>query len=133
MKVSGRQIWIVMLCIYIVGIAYLCFMRPDDIPEMRPDLLGIPIDKIMHFIMFFPYSILAYAAFRPSEKKRALHFAVLAVIVITGAGIAIGTEQIQGLIEYRGNEIKDFYADLAGISCSTLMISAYIFTIRLEK
>lgn len=89
--------WIALLCAYIIAIAYLCFMRPDDMPEIRPDLWGIPIDKIMHFIMFFPFPILAYAAFRPVGKNRMIHLAVLAIILVTGTGVALGTEHIQGL------------------------------------
>ena len=118
--------WIALLCAYIIAIAYLCFMRPDDIPEIRPDLWGIPIDKIMHFIMFFPYPVLAYAAFRPDGRRRMIHLAVLAIILVTGTGVALGTEHIQGLIEYRGYDIKDFHADMLGMSCSAILAFMYI-------
>ena len=126
MKISERHIWIALLCTYIIAIAYLCFMRPDDMPEIRPDLWGIPIDKIMHFIMFFPFPILAYAAFRPAGKNRMIHLAVLAIILVTGTGVALGTEHIQGLIEYRGYDIKDFHADMLGMSCSAILAFMYI-------
>lgn len=133
MKISERHIWIALLCIYIAAIAYLCFMCPDDMPEIRPDLWGIPIDKVMHFIMFFPYPVLAYAAFRPAAGKRMVHLAVLVIILVTGAGVALGTEHIQGLIEYRGYDMKDFYADMIGMSCSALLTSLYILTIKPEN
>ena len=130
MKISGRHMWIALLCAYIIVITYLCFMRPDDIPEIRPDLWGIPIDKVMHFIMFFPYPALAYAAFRPACEKIMVHLAVLLIIMVTGAGVALGTEHIQGLIEYRGYEILDFYADMLGMSCSAILTFVYILIMK---
>lgn len=133
MKIQRRHTWIALLCIYIAAIAYLCFMRTDDMPEIRPDLWGIPIDKIMHFIMFFPYPVLAYASFRPAGRKRIVHLAVLTIVLVTGAGVAIGTEHIQGLIEYRGYDIKDFYADMVGMSCSSLLTCVYILTLKPEN
>ena len=126
MNIYGRHTWIALLCIYIAAVAYLCFMHPDKMPEISLDLWCIPIDKIMHFIMFFPFPVLAYAAFRPAGKKRMIHLAVLAIILVTGTGVALVTEHIQGLIGYRGNDIKDFYADMLGMSCSAILAFIYI-------
>lgn len=133
MKNCKKKIWMAALCIYVMTVAYLCFMRPDDIPQIRPDLWGIPIDKAVHFLMFFPYPVLAYAAFRPTGKRRFIHLLVLLAVMVSGAVLAIGTEFIQGLSEYRSYEISDFYADMLGIACSSIMTAAYILTVKTEN
>ncbi len=125
---SGRKryVWGALLCIYIALVAYVCFTQPDNVPELRPDLWGIPIDKVMHFIMFLPYPVVAYGAFRPESEDLLFHLGIILVIFATGAGLAIGTEQLQRFSEYRTYEIADFYADMAGMSCSALLILIYI-------
>lgn len=133
MKLKNRHIWAAMFCLYIFLVAYLCFMRPDDLPQIRPDLWGIPIDKVVHFIMFTPYPILAYAAFRPAEAKKGRHLLILLIILATGAGVAIGTEKLQGISEFRSYEITDFYADMAGMAFSTLLTAVYILMNKTEN
>lgn len=126
MKIRKRYIWLVILFIYICSVAYLCFMKPDDIPTIDPYLWGIPVDKIAHFAMFFPYPFLAYAAFQPHGRRRYVHFIVLLIVVIVGAGLAVGTEQIQGMLEYRSYDIADYMADMIGIGSSAFIIALYV-------
>lgn len=133
MKNCKKKIWTATLCIYVMTVAYLCFMQPEDIPQIRQDLWGIPIDKVAHFLMFFPFPILAYASFRPTRKRRQSHLLVLLAVMVTGAVLAIGTELIQGLSEYRSYEISDFYADMLGIACSSIITAAYIMTFKTEN
>ena len=127
MKIRKRYIALILFCIYMVAVALVCFMRPESIPEMRPDLFDIPIDKVVHFIMFFPYPILAYKAFRPEGKSKWIHLVILVIIFITGIGLAMGTEKIQGMSEYRSFEMEDFYADVLGMEISALLTAIYIF------
>ncbi len=115
-----------MLCIYLAAVAYLCFMKPDDLPEVRPDIFGIPLDKIVHFLMFFPFPIVAYEAFKPKGGRKLIHIAVLMILYSVGLGLAIGTEHIQGMLGYRSEDINDFYADLTGMSCAAIMTAVYI-------
>lgn len=133
MKLKDRHIWAVLFCLYIFLVAYLCFMRPDELPQVRPDLWGIPIDKVVHFIMFSPYPILAYAAFRPVGMKKSRHILILIIILATGTGVAIGTEKLQGISEFRSYEITDFYADMAGMAFSTLLTAVYILMNKTEN
>lgn len=132
MKIRKRYIWLVILFIYICSVAYLCFMKPDDIPTIDPYLWGIPVDKIAHFAMFFPYPFLAYAAFQPHCRRRYLHFIVLLIVVIVGAGLAVGTEQIQGMLEYRSYDIADYMADMIGIGSSAFIIALYVLFRKLD-
>lgn len=132
MKIRERYIWLVILFIYICSVAYLCFMKPDDIPTIDPYLWGIPVDKIAHFAMFFPYPFLAYAAFQPHGRRRYVHFIVLLIVVIVGAGLAVGTEQIQGMLEYRSYDIADYMADMIGIGSSAFIIALYFLFRKLD-
>lgn len=132
MKIRKRYIWLVILFIYICSVAYLCFMKPDDIPTIDPYLWGIPVDKIAHFAMFFPYPFLAYAAFQPHGRSRYVHFIVLLILVIVGAGLAVGTEQIQGMLEYRSYDIADYMADMIGIGSSAFIIALYVLFRKLD-
>lgn len=126
MKTGRRHIWITALCVYFAAVVYLCLMRPDDMPQVQFDLFGIPIDQVVHFTMFFPFPILAYAAFRPEGMKKIVHMAVLLTILVAGAGIAIGTEKLQGLSEYRSYEITDFYADMLGMMLSSVITALFV-------
>ena len=112
----------ILFIIYLAAIAFLCFMRVDKIPDIQKTLLGIPTDKIAHFIMFLPFPILAFLAYDHITNKpwRAVLFAVLTFTV--GAAIAFGTEYIQGMLPYRSQDPADFKADLLALLLSTLVV-----------
>jgi len=126
MRLRKRHISLIAFCVYIAAVAYICFSKPEALPDFRPDLFGIPFDKIVHFLMFTPYPPLAYLAFRPSDEKKWLHLAILTVIFFTGTGLAMGTEKLQGFSEYRSFEMEDFYADVLGMEFSTLITAIFI-------
>ncbi len=130
MKKRNKILWTVLFCLYLAAVAYLCFMRPDKLPEIKPDLWGIPIDKVAHFIMFFPYPIVAYGAFMPSGSRKILRIAILALLFAAGIGLAMGTEKLQGLSEFRTYDIKDFYADIIGMGAATVVLFIHILTKR---
>ncbi len=122
----NRHIWIILLCAYVAAVAALCFMKPDSLPEVKPDFWGIPIDKAVHFMMFFPFPIIAYGSFRPESDRMTVKVAVLLLLYGVGMSLAIGTEHIQGRLGYRSEDIHDFYADLIGMSCSAIFTLIYI-------
>ncbi len=126
MALNKRHIWTLLLCIYVTAVAVLCFMKPEGLPEVRPDLWGLPIDKIAHFMMFFPFPILSYGAFMPKRGNKIVHIALVSALYGVGLSFAIGTEHIQGVLGYRSEDIHDFYADLIGISCSAVLTSVYV-------
>lgn len=132
MRIRKRYIWIAALCIYFIAVAYLCFMKTDEIPTLRPFLWGIPTDKLAHFLMFFPYPVLFYAAFQPFGRKKMFHFLVIMSALATGAGIALITEHIQGLLEYRSYDMIDFQADFLGMACSAFFVFLYILIRRVD-
>jgi VanZ family protein len=76
--------------------------------------------------MFLPFPILAYLTFIPENNKRWVHFIVLLAVFAVGIGLAMGTEQLQSLLPYRSYDIEDFYADIFGMECSTILTAIYI-------
>lgn len=112
----------ILFLLYLAAIAFLCFMKPDSLPEMEKSILGIPTDKLAHFLMFAPFPVLAYLAYDHVTNKfwSAFLFAFLTFLV--GTGIALLTEYIQGFLPYRSKDMTDFRADLLALGVSTLAV-----------
>lgn len=110
----------ILFLVYLAAIAFLCFMHADKIPDMQKTFLGIPADKVAHFLMFLPFPILVFLAYDHVTNKvwSSVLFAVLTFAV--GAAIAWGTEYIQGMLPYRSRDVADFRADLLALGISTL-------------
>lgn len=129
MAVKGKYktLYIFLFVIYMATVAVLCFLRPESLPEVDKDtFLGIPIDKILHFLMFVPFPVLAGMVFIKRDGRTAANIATMLILAVAGAGIAYGTEVLQSHTEYRSYEIADFYADLVGISAGTIAALTYI-------
>ena len=134
MKHRLKVLSIVAFCVYLAAVAVLCFIKPSSFPEMDiKTFLGIPIDKILHFIMFLPYPVLSGMVFISKEQKRPAVIATLLILALTGIGVAYGTEMIQSHTDYRSYEIADFYADIAGIAAGTIFTASCLIYTRLKK
>lgn len=112
---TRRIIYIIVLCLYIAAVAFLCFAKPEDMPQMPSLWFGLPADKVGHFLMFMPFPILAFLTFETEGMTVGRKFLLLAVLMTVGAGLAMGTEHIQAQLAYRAAETGDFYADAAGL------------------
>ena len=88
--------------------------------------LGIPFDKIAHFIMFLPFVILGYAAFMPKEKGVMRKLVVLGTMLILGFAFAVSTERLQAITDYRSYEILDMAADCLGLVIGSLLTLGFI-------
>ena len=115
--------WVAM-AVYFGLVAYVCFGHFDDLPDMDHTFLGIPEDKIIHFIMFFPFPILVLLTrrYRPATRGRA--FAIALLTFVAGLLIASATEWGQGLTAYRDPDAYDLLADALAILFSTLIVLA---------
>lgn len=134
MKGKVHTIYIITFCIYLAAVALLCFLKPSSLPEVDiKTFLGLPIDKVLHFLMFLPYPVLAGLVFISSEQRPAAAVIILLILAVTGIGVAYGTEIIQSHTGYRSYEIADFHADMIGIAAGTLLAAAYITYTRLKK
>lgn len=125
-----KHVYIALFSIYIIAVAILCFMKTDGLPQVEGTFFGLPMDKVAHFVMFMPFTILATLAFIHKETRPSRALAVLLLILVVGAGAAYGTEHIQSMTEYRSYDITDFHADMAGLGTGALITAAYILMHR---
>lgn len=116
-----RRYYIMTLCLYLGAVLALCLIRPEGLPQVSPSFLGIPIDKVAHFLMFLPFVLLAYASLIKHDIQAGRKAAVLAILTIAGIGLAAGTEYMQSLTEYRSCDINDLYADIMGVLAGTAL------------
>ena len=112
----------ILFFLYLGAIAFLCFMHVDKLPDVQKFILGIPIDKIVHFGMFLPFPILAYLAYDHLTNKLS-HAILFALVTLTvGLLIAYATEYIQGALPYRSMEMADFKADALALAISCVFV-----------
>lgn len=109
--------------LYLAAVLYCCFGHFSDLPEIGQDtFFGIPTDKVIHFLMFFPFPILCFLAF--TGTRRPLHTVTTAVIVfLTGCAIAAATEIGQSFTDYRSGDILDFAADVTALAISSIAVT----------
>ena len=122
----SRIISIFIFCLYIAAVAYLCFAKPDDMPQLPQLWLGLPADKVGHFLMFMPFPLLGYLTFEVKGMSVGRKLFLIAILIVFGAGMALGTEYIQARLEYRSSENSDLLADGIGLITGGIFTFIYI-------
>lgn len=113
------------LLLYIAAVAYLCFSNLDKVQDAPKTIFGLPTDKIVHFLMFFPLPVLATFALdrKLIRVGEAIAFFFMACsLSCIFAGL---TEIIQGMLPYRSEDIADFATDCSAICISGIGILIY--------
>lgn len=109
--------------VYLGAVAYCCFGHFNDLPEISVDtFMGIPVDKIVHFVMFFPFPILCYIAFAGRILKPWHTVLSVGLVFLAGCLIAAGTEIGQSFTDYRSGDILDFAADTLSLALSSILV-----------
>jgi VanZ family protein len=126
MEKKIKKISLALFCVYVIAVILLCVIKTEDLPELPKLFLGIPLDKIAHFIMFFPFIILGYVSFMPTEKGLWRRLAVLGTLLTLGCIFAFATEKVQAMTAYRSYEILDMAADSIGLLGGTAITLVYI-------
>lgn len=94
-------------CLY-MGIIYIASSRPTVVPVHFP---GIPVDKIVHFIVFGGLSYtLSWPFFRTLRRP---FWAVWCAVVCAGL-FGIFDEWHQAHVPGRFSDVYDIYADMVG-------------------
>ncbi len=122
---TRRQLVIarILFAMYLVAVAVLCFGKFESSQDMPRELWGIPTDKVVHFLMFFPFPALAYLAFDRYKGNRSSSFLWAGVVFLAGCAYAAVTELIQSRLSYRSGDPVDFQADfLALAACSVFIL-----------
>jgi len=118
LKITSR----ILFAIYLIAVAYFCFWRFSNVSTITEDIFGIPIDKVVHFIMFLPFPFLAYASVGRKFDKPLKTIAFILVLFLLGCTVAAATEIIQGSLPYRTADPKDFRADAIALAASSLAV-----------
>ena len=108
--------------LYLVAVAVLCFARFPESEDVPKSLLGIPMDKIVHFLMFFPFPVLAYLAFDRYRGKRRASVLRAAAALLCGCAFAAVTELVQSRLPYRSGDPADFRADACALLLSSVLV-----------
>ena len=127
-----KQISLVLFCLYIAAVAFLCFTQGEQLPELPKTWFGLPSDKVAHALMFFPFTILGYLSFTSEDNRALQKVCVLIILMALGFGLAHATESIQRILGYRAYEISDIKADMIGL-CSGSFISTLFIIFSIKK
>ena len=121
-----QLISVIVFCLYIAAVAYLCCARPDYMPQLPQLWLGLPADKVGHFLMFTPFPLLGYLTFEVKGMSVGRKLFLIAILIVFGAGMALGTEYVQARLEYRSSENSDLLADGIGLITGGIFTFIYI-------
>lgn len=105
---------------YITIVLFLCLYNfsdynTQDIPMF---ILGIPIDKIIHFTMFLPFPLIVYLRL----LKKQLPLNINLFIFILGVLFAFLSELLQAMTKYRTFDLLDIAADVSGVLFGLIII-----------
>lgn len=114
----------ILTLLYIAAVAVICFANFSSLPTVPGKFLGMDADKVVHFLLFFPFPLLAFYSF-PLQKKGLVTtvFCIIAIFII-GAALAGLTEYVQGKLPYRSMDVNDFKADALGMLLSSVIVFA---------
>ena len=118
----------VLFGLYLVAVAVLCFAKFPESEDVPRSLLGIPMDKLVHFLMFFPLPLLAYLAFDRYPGKRGSSALRASAAFLGGCAYAAFTELVQSRLPYRSGDPADFRADFVALAACSVLILVLIFT-----
>lgn len=112
---------LILFILYLAVVGYCCFWDFHSLPNVGPTLLGFPMDKVVHFIMFFPFPILCFLAFDSHTKKPWQALLAVTIVFIVGCLVAAVTEIGQSFTTYRSGDKNDFIADVLAIAVSSVI------------
>ena len=112
----------VLFGLYLVAVAVLCFGQFDSSQDVPKALWGIPTDKVVHFLMFFPFPLLAYLSFDRYRERRWPSVFWATVAFLAGCAYAAGTEWVQSRLSYRSGDPADFLADFTALAACSVVI-----------
>lgn len=121
----------ILTLIYLIAVGVLCFANFSSIPTAPGSFLGIPADKIIHFLMFAPFPILSWFSLERKGWGVVRSMLVIVLVFAVGCMIAGATEIIQGHLPYRTMDPADFRADMLGLALSSVI--AFLIDLYLSR
>ncbi len=121
MKILARILKFTFI-LYIISLFFFSLYSFKDLSVNLSDrFLGIKTDKIVHFIIFFPFSFLSFIAFGAYLKRKINNYCIF-VLFIFGIIISTITETLQILTPLRSFELLDLLANYIGIFIGSLLL-----------
>lgn len=127
-KYLNHITWTVVFLIYVAVIAWLYFATFESNSDLPPVIMGIPLDKCIHFLMFLPFPVLGTIAFQKQSWWRTLCWSTFAANIIA----FVFESQQHNINPYRYTQAEDLNANLLGITAG-LLIMALIGVIYKKK
>ena len=112
----------ILFFLYIATVAFLCFGKFSSMPDVPKTFWGFPMDKVVHFLMFFPFPLLACLAFGGYRGKPGRAVWKTAAAFLAGCAFAAGTEWVQTRLPYRSGDPVDFQADALALLLSSIIV-----------
>ena len=112
----------ILFAVYLAAVAFLCFGQFSSSQDVPTDLWGIPTDKVVHFLMFFPFPLLACLAFGGYRGKPGQAVLKTVLAFLAGCAFAAGTEWVQTRLPYRSGDPVDFQADALALLLSSVIV-----------
>lgn len=122
--VRKSHIYRVLMLLYLGAVCLLCFANLGDMGP-KEQLWGIPSDKLVHCLLFFPFPLLAWGCTLSEKESVPRTLGLILLFFILGAALGFLTEYIQDLLPNRCRETMDFLADLCGITAACLALMIY--------
>ncbi|MCK9628882.1 MAG: VanZ family protein [Bacteroidales bacterium] len=113
--------------IYVIGILSIMVFTIHTEEINAPDyILGIAIDKVVHFIVFLPYPFLLWLAFN-KRFSRYKNLFVCCLVPVTGLIFAIATEFLQSVNPARDFDYYDILANILSIIFASIVLNVIYF------
>ena len=113
----------ILLAVYLAAVLYLCFGHFEHLPKISKTFLGFETDKVVHFLMFLPFPLLAFLAFCKGRTQKPWHSLLMTVALFAiGAIMAVATEIGQSYTAYRSSDPFDLRADLIALAISSIVV-----------
>ena len=119
---SQRIMARIIFWIYIAVVLFLCFGKFGNLHGVPRAIWGIPTDKVVHFLMFFPFPILAFLAYDVFTDNLWKSLLFCLATFLFGVLIAAGTEYGQSFLPHRSGDRHDLQADVLALSISAFIV-----------
>lgn len=132
-KIGYRKLIVrVLLFVYIGTIFYLFLADSDNFSSFpQVSFLGIPADKLFHFLAYTPFVILLYFSFSLPRLKARFCYGIPFVLIV-GAVICTITEILQLTNPTRSFSMYDLAANYLGLLTGAIFVLYYVRTRRLQ-
>lgn len=128
-KIRAKQLevlfWLLLL-LYVGAVFFLTLYSFQNSSISLPRyLLGIEMDKIIHFTLFFPFTTLFFMALKLNyltKEKEINNYKLLALVFFVGILLSTTTEYLQLTTTFRSFEVGDLIANWLSITVSSLLL-----------